>query len=142
MGRCGSWLGCWLGLWAGAGRPEFVDGLDGQEKIKPISARRVRLSGGQLRPRANLKNSEPMKSSPSKFMLVLGWALTIIGALILTPAADLLPVDLFSFLAGCPRYCYFRIIPSTGNDPIFVFGLVLLATGILLLVIRRFLVAR
>jgi hypothetical protein len=85
------------------------------------------------------------------WMTRIGWFAVVVGALLWTPLADVLPVDLwvqleqlFSGTPPGPVHTYQRVIPAQGGsvDPIKVVGAVLVVLGLFLVAGGRWMRSR
>jgi hypothetical protein len=85
----------------------------------------------------------PITNKPSssyKWLSRLGYVLALLGLLLFTPAADLLPVDVLSILQPEAQQTYFRVVPLRGEaffiHPTFaVVGACLLLVGIAIVIV-------
>lgn len=72
----------------------------------------------------------------------VGYVSLVLGALMLPPLSEYLPVDLYSLIApmGHSRegHAYLRVVPSAeGIDPLIWFGLACVVAGVACLVLAR-----
>lgn len=77
-----------------------------------------------------------------KWLSRLGWVLIVLGVLFFTPAADLLPIEMLSFLQSGSTQSYYRVVPVYG-EPFFIqpefamVGACLVFFGVAFIVVTR-----